>query len=42
MEDYFFKAMKESEWGESVTDFDTHRQDMLNDCERAARDEPRS
>lgn len=42
MEDYFFKAMKDSDWGESVTDFDfdTHQQDMLNDCERTARDEP--
>ena len=42
MEDYFFKVMKDSDWGESVTDFDfdTHRQDMLNDCERAVRDEP--
>ena len=41
MEDYFFKAMKDSDWGESVTDFDfdTHRQDMLNDCERAVREE---
>lgn len=42
MEDYFFKAMKDSDWGESVTDFDfdTHQQDMLDDCERAVRDEP--
>lgn len=42
MEDYFFKALKDSDWGESVTDFDfdTHQQDMLDDCERAVRDEP--
>lgn len=44
MEDYFFKAMKDSDWGESVTDFDfnssSHQQDMLDDCERAVRDEP--
>ena len=42
MEDYFFKAMKDSDWGESVTDFDfdTHQQDMPDDCERAVRDEP--
>ena len=42
MEDYFFKAMKDSDWGESVTDFDfdTHQQDMIDDCERAVRDEP--
>ena len=42
MEDYFFKAMKDSDWGESVIDFDfdTYQQDMLDDCERAVRDEP--
>lgn len=42
MKDFFFEAMKDSDWGESVTDFDfdTHRQDMLNDCERPFRDEP--
>ena len=42
MEDYFFKAMKDSDWGESVTDFDfdTHQQDMIDDCERAAKNEP--
>lgn len=44
MEDYFFKAMKDSDWGESVTDFDfdinSHRQDMLDDCERAVKEEP--
>ena len=41
MEDYFFKAMKDSDWGESVTDFDfdTYQQDMLDDCKRAVRDE---
>lgn len=42
MKDYFFEAMKDSDWGESVTDFDfdTHHQDMTNDCERAVREEP--
>lgn len=44
MEDYFFKAMKDSDWGESVTDFDfnssSYQRDMLDDCERAVRDEP--
>lgn len=42
MEDYFFEAMKDSDWGESVTDFDfdTHQQDMLDDCERAVKEEP--
>jgi len=44
MKDFFFEAMKDSDWGESVTDFDcdvnAHRQDMLDDCERAVRDEP--
>ncbi len=38
----FFEAMKDSDWGESVTDldFDTHQQDMINDCERAVKNEP--
>lgn len=44
MEDYFFDAMKDSDWGESVTDFDfdrnSGRQDILDDCERAVRNEP--
>lgn len=44
MEDYFFNAMKDSDWGESVTDFDfdrnTGRQEILNDCERAVKNEP--
>ena len=41
MKDFFFEAMKDSDWGESVTDFDfdTHRQDILDDCERAVREE---
>lgn len=41
MKDFFFEAMKDSDWGESVTDFDSdiHRQDMLDDCERAVREE---
>ncbi len=41
MEDYFFKAMKDSDWGESVTDFDcdanAHKQEMFDDCERAVK-----
>lgn len=41
MEDYFFEAMKDSDWGESVTDFDCDRnsfqQDILEDCERAVK-----
>ena len=42
MEDYFFEAMKDSDWGESVTDFDfnTHQQDMIDDCERTVKNEP--
>lgn len=42
MKDYFFKAMKDSDWGESVTDFDidTRNRELLDDCERAVRDEP--
>lgn len=41
MKNYFFEAMKDSDWGESVTDFDfdTHRQDMLDNCERIVREE---
>jgi len=43
MKDYFFEAMKDSDWGESVTDFDcdvnAHQQDMIDDCERAVREE---
>lgn len=41
MKDFFFEAMKDSDWGESVTDFDfdTHRQDMFDDCERTVREE---
>ena len=41
MEDYFFEAMKDSDWGESVTDFDFDRnslqQDILEDCKRAVK-----
>lgn len=41
MEDYFFEAMKDSDWGESVTGFDcdvnAHRQEMLDDCERTVK-----
>ena len=44
MEDYFFEAMKDSDWGESVTDFDfdvnSHNSELLVDCERAVREEP--
>ena len=42
MMDNFFKAMKDSDCGESVTDLDFDRkpQEMLDDCERAVRDEP--
>ena len=44
MEDYFFKAMKDSDWGESVTDWDfdikSHNQELVDDCERAVREEP--
>ena len=43
MKDFFFEAMKDSDWGESVTDFDcdvnAYRQEMLDDCERAVREE---
>ena len=43
MKDFFFEAMKDSDWGESVTDFDcdvnAHRQELLDDCERAVREE---
>lgn len=37
----FFNAMKNSDWGESVTDldFNTHSQEMLDDCERAVKRE---
>lgn len=42
MMDNFFKAMKDSDWGESVTDLDFNRNtsELLNDCERAVRREP--
>lgn len=44
MEDYFFKAMKDSDWGESVTDWDfdinSHNQGLVDDCERAVKKEP--
>jgi hypothetical protein len=43
MKDYFFKAMKDSDWGESVTDWgfdiNSHNQE-LDDCERAVKEEP--
>ena len=40
--DNFFKAMKNSDWGESVTDLDFNRNpsELLNDCERAVKNEP--
>lgn len=39
MSDCFFEAMRDSDWGESVTDFDfdTHQQDLLDACERVVR-----
>lgn len=44
MEDNFFKAMKDSDWGESVTDFDfdinSHNRELLDDCERVVKEEP--
>lgn len=44
MEDYFFEAMKDSDWGESVTDFDfdinSHNSELLDDCEREVKEEP--
>lgn len=44
MKDYFFEAMKNSDWGESVTDrvFDinSHNRELLDDCERVVKEEP--
>lgn len=44
MKDYFFEAMKDSDWGESVTDqgFDinSHNRELLDDCERVVKEEP--
>ena len=44
MKDFFFEAMKDSDWGESVTDFDfdinSHNNELVDDCERAVREEP--
>ena len=44
MEDYFFKAMKDSDWGESVTDWDfdikSHNQELVDDCEKVVKEEP--
>lgn len=41
MEDNFFKAMQDSDWGESVTDFDinAHNRELLDDCERVVKEE---
>lgn len=44
MKDYFFEAMKDSDWGESVTDWDfdinSHNRELLDDCERVVKEEP--
>ena len=44
MKDYFFEAMKDSDWGESVTDWDfdinSHNRELVDDCERAVKEEP--
>ena len=44
MKDFFFEAMKDSDWGESVTDFDfdinSHNNELVDDCERAVKKEP--
>ena len=44
MKDYFFEAMKDSDWGESVTDLDfdinSHNRELLDDCERVVKEEP--
>ena len=44
MKDYFFEAMKDSDWGESVTDRDfdinSHNRELLDDCERVVKEEP--
>jgi len=43
MKDFFFEAMKDSDCGESVTDWDfdikSHNQELVDDCERAVREE---
>ena len=44
MKDYFFEAMKDSDWAESVTDRDfdinSHNRELLDDCERVVKEEP--
>lgn len=44
MKDYFFEAMKDSDWSEFVTDRDfdinSHNRELLDDCERVAKEEP--
>ena len=44
MKDYFFEAMKDSDWGESVTDWDfdinSHNRELLDDCEKVVKEEP--
>lgn len=44
MKDYFFEAMKDSDWGESITDWDfdinSHNRELLDDCERTVKEEP--
>lgn len=41
MDDYFFNAMKDSDWGESVTDFDfnPHTEELISDCNTVAEEE---
>lgn len=44
MKDFFFEAIKDSDWGESVTDWDfdvnSHNREILDDCERVVKEEP--
>ena len=44
MKDYFFEAMSDSDWGESVTDWNfdinSHNKELLGDCERVVKEEP--
>ena len=44
MKDYFFEAMKDSDWGESITDWDfdinSHNRELVDDCERIVKEEP--
>ena len=44
MKDYFFEAMKDSDWSESITDWgfdiNSHNRELVDDCERAVKEEP--